>query len=48
MNKVTPFLMFNDRLEAAIGGPYFSFSEGSRSTWTARIRMKWMNTGTSS
>jgi predicted 3-demethylubiquinone-9 3-methyltransferase (glyoxalase superfamily) len=88
MNKVTPFLMFNDQLEAAIefytatfpnsevrnvartgkdgpissaefvvGGQLFwattevrtsASLRGSRSTWTARIRMKWMNTGTSS
>jgi predicted 3-demethylubiquinone-9 3-methyltransferase (glyoxalase superfamily) len=88
MNKVTPFLMFNDQLEAAmefysatfpdseirnvaragedgpissaefvVGGQHFmGYTEvptsaslrGSRSTWTARIRMRWMNTGTSS
>jgi predicted 3-demethylubiquinone-9 3-methyltransferase (glyoxalase superfamily) len=89
MNKVTPFLMFNDQLEAAIefytatfpnsevrnvtrtgkdgvpsvppslslvGQLFMATTEvrtsaslrGSRSTWTARIRMKWMNTGTSS
>ena len=88
MNKVTPFLMFNDQLEAAIafytatfpdsevchvartgkdgpissaefvvggqrfmgynGGLTSASLRGFRSTWTAQISMKWMNTGTSS